>query len=216
MEMSSPRRTSTGEYATVVSVTSFSQTSPYTGVMSDLPESSKTLAKIRIHEHLVTLPSRSWIGKQIIDSLNQERVVYRHARELAERIWSSLIEFEQATTEVGYFAMNESASMSDLGIFSHLTKSCWEKFVSILEATGALIIHQHPAYIRSPVFEIKKFISMIFVKMTEESSLRRRLIRCLNLMDSVSTVSNAEVNRIRDRLIRLNADPGPDSSTQDP
>jgi hypothetical protein len=189
--MSSPRRSSSGVYSTIVSTPS----GQHPGVQTEIRDSTLLAASMRLNEFLVGLPSRGWLGKVIFDAIIGERDSSWKARDLGTRCWQSLIAFDNLYTDLRYRMLSTSAPPEAALAQCEMYERCWEKCVQVLKLAGSEVVSLNPAYLRSPYFSLDQLVKMLIVRSLESQTLRYKWIRTLNLLDSVVR-SHASTSRI--------------------
>jgi hypothetical protein len=154
-------------------------------VTEELRESSAKIAETHVLNYLTALPCRSWLGKKILEEVLREILSEDAPVELCNRLWSSLMVFDSLVNDASYAALIKTSHSSALQVTSDLAEACWKKLINLLVTVAQLTAETNPAYMRSPQFTTGGFMRMVFCKLVMVKEHKHRVIRCLNLIDSV-------------------------------
>lgn len=181
---SSPRYYSDGSYGTGASLYS-SCSSSQLGSGSpakELSSSSEYLARVKIQEYYLALPSKSWLGKHLVDCSHRETYNRDDIVTLAGELWTLMIDAEGYQRDLLYAGLNHPACKAELERYQNVFSTCWDKCRRILEDTASAMIQINPAYMRAPSFELQHFVQMVMTRSFQGPNTRRRWRRIANLL----------------------------------
>jgi hypothetical protein len=178
--MPSIRVSSTGYYSTITSIHGVHYRP--IGTEDELSESTKIVIRSRLTQSLIELPSKGWLGKLMIDSIDTMEVKSEEARLLAERCWNTLTIFDHEYLDLKYKSLLDRDVTLNKCLL--IAEHCWSKCIGIVIDAGLELIACNPAYLRSQTYDQSRFIMMTLSFSLESRGFRHRWIRVMNLLST--------------------------------
>jgi hypothetical protein len=181
----SPRYTSTGYYSTSVPM-SFSDTDmlvPSCG--GELVELSRVIGEGIVTEWFSRLPTKSWVGKKLLDAIVDNCPSPKSASTIAD-IWTGLIELDRLTTTASARTLTKGSKLHRDDIYNSC-QSCWDKILRLMKTIALEVTRSNPSITRSPLFNRQTFMTIVLVHSFEVREHRHQWYRIRNL--GAATVS---------------------------
>lgn len=200
----SPRRTSSGHYATTVrseaiySNQSYSQPGWFqnTYVRDENPLIAEHNAHYIVSQFFASLPSRSWIGKLVFDVVMKDYPTTPRLCDFAQTLWQILIDCDEGSRELSYGKVGTVSVRQEVDSTLELLDSCWEKMRRIVYDAATIVAQRNPAYMRSTQYSVSVFVDTCISVSVSDKSLRMRWVRLKNLMNYMSNLTKSVINSV--------------------